>query len=98
MKPGDAIWIPCDVKPGPFSNERMVRVESEAGEWLGFVNIEWLKAPAPEEGRSEIKALVVRVTDNDVIARLPGIQAHPEDRMAYRTSKQSVTGSGHIQA
>jgi len=39
LRPGARIWIPCEVKPGPFSDERMVRVQSQAGEWLGFVGL-----------------------------------------------------------
>ena len=36
LRSGMRIWLPCEVKPGPFSDERMVRVESESGSWLAF--------------------------------------------------------------
>jgi len=39
------------VKPGPFSDERMVHVQSEAGEWLGFVDVSWLEDQKLEEGQ-----------------------------------------------
>ena len=35
LRSGMRIWLPCEVKPGPFSDERMVRVES-MGSWLAF--------------------------------------------------------------
>ena len=36
---GAYTWLPCEVKPGPFSDERLVRVASELGDWVGFVPV-----------------------------------------------------------
>ena len=31
---GGKVWIPCEVKPGPFSNERLARIQLAAGPWV----------------------------------------------------------------
>jgi len=62
MKPfiGSYVWIPCEVKTGAFSDERMVLLDSDCDEWLGFAPISSLKEVV-SEGESHIKALVVNV-------------------------------------
>jgi hypothetical protein len=42
-KAGQKIWIRCEVKPGPFPDEKLVRVQSGDNEWVGFVNVDFLK-------------------------------------------------------
>lgn len=76
FRAGAHIWIPCEVKPGPFSDERLVRVQSDRGEWLGFVNLRSLKDPIPE-GRTQILALVEEVHNGEFSARLPGEALRP---------------------
>ena len=59
LKPGALIWLPCEVKPGPFPNERLVKVASRAGEdWVGFVDVRYLKEPLDlvAEARAGLKA------------------------------------------
>jgi hypothetical protein len=68
---GEYLWIPCEVKPGPFSNERMVRVESEFDVWLGFVPVDSLKEPILE-GKTEIRAFIVDAKDGNFFIKLPG--------------------------
>ena len=68
---GRYVWLPCEVKPGPFSNERMVRVTSEFGDWVGFVSVSSLKDPV-REGETLIRALVVEVQGDRFSARMPG--------------------------
>ncbi|HSK80825.1 MAG TPA: hypothetical protein VLQ45_30515 [Thermoanaerobaculia bacterium] len=53
LEAGAQIWVPCEVKPGPFSDERLVRVRDSGREWLGFVQANRLREP--------IGALVVSV-------------------------------------
>ena len=36
LYPGARMWLPCEVKPGPFSDERMVLVVADGSEWFGF--------------------------------------------------------------
>ena len=40
---GARIWLPCEVKPGPFSDEKLIKVPSAHGEVLGFVPTSYLK-------------------------------------------------------
>ncbi|MBI3449008.1 MAG: hypothetical protein HY049_08855 [Acidobacteria bacterium] len=71
LKPGNPVWIPCEVKPGPFSNERMVRVTASREPWVGFVDIRYLKEPIAD-GRTSILGVVVSVSRESLEARLPG--------------------------
>ena len=68
---GNYIWVPCEVMPGAFSDERMVRVESKIEDWVGFVPTVFLKDPILE-GKTSIKALIVEIKDDRFSARLPG--------------------------
>lgn len=71
LKVGAMVWIPCEVKPGPFSNERVVLVESERGPWIGFVDVSFLQNDI-ETGKTFIRARVVSVEANVFQATLPG--------------------------
>ena len=68
---GAYVWLPCEVKPGPFSDERMVRVASKFGDWVGFVSASSLKEPL-SEGKTLIRALVVDIQGDRFSAKLPG--------------------------
>jgi hypothetical protein len=68
---GGYIWVPCEVKPGPFSDERMARVHSELGDWVGFVPATSLKEPVLS-GATQISALVIDVKNGRYSARIPG--------------------------
>jgi len=72
LKIGTRIWIPCDVKPGPFSDERFVKVcVDEGSPWLGFVPEFHLRDPI-QEGRTLLPALVVSIKGDKFTARIPG--------------------------
>ena len=43
LSAGAEMWIPCEVAPGPFSDERAVLVRADGKEWSGFVNVKWLQ-------------------------------------------------------
>jgi hypothetical protein len=73
---GQHVWIPCEVKPGAFSDERMVRVNSPAvnsaiGSWIGFVPTARLREPI-ELGSTWVTAIVVNVLNDRFIAQLVG--------------------------
>ena len=73
LKSGDLVWIPCEVKPGPFSNERVVRVTKPDGSsWVGFVDVRELKDPNIERGETAIKARVLSLTHETFEVSLPG--------------------------
>jgi hypothetical protein len=72
LKIGTRVWVPCEVRPGPFSDERFVKIcVNEGNSWLGFVLADRLKEPILE-GLTFLPALVVSVTDDRFTARMPG--------------------------
>ena len=71
LKEGTTIWIPCEVKPGPFSNERLARVEHLDGTWVGFVDANYLRNKVAT-GSDLLQARVVSVKGDHFYARLPG--------------------------
>ena len=71
LSAGASVWLPCQVKLGPFSDERMVLVVADGSEWLGFVNIRWLKKQG-SESNAEVLARVVAVEGPTFHARIPG--------------------------
>lgn len=73
---GQYVWIPCEVKPGPFSDERLVRVNSPVVDsavtvWTGFVPAARLREPI-EAGSTGVTAIVVDVSDDRFLAQLVG--------------------------
>ena len=69
--PGARMCLPCEVKPGPFSDERMVLVVADGSEWLGFVNVRWLRRHGSED-TDEVLAKVIDVDGPNFHARIPG--------------------------
>lgn len=59
---GQYVWVPCEVKPGPFADERMVQCSSPTGQWLGFVSTAGLKDPLTT-GPTSVKAVVLDLLD-----------------------------------
>lgn len=68
---GNQVWIPCEVKDGPFSDERIVRVQSTLGEALVFVRTAYLREPIIE-GETCVRALVTEVRGDKFMAQIPG--------------------------
>lgn len=68
---GSHLLLPCEVKPGPFSNERLVRVPNEGHDWIGFVPISALEDPITK-GSTQVKVIVVEVQGGKFRARVPG--------------------------
>lgn len=68
---GDTVWIPCEVKPGPFSNERLARVQFPTGQWHGFVDVGVLKEDV-EAGPTFVLAYVSAVHGDLVVAIVQG--------------------------
>lgn len=68
---GEYIWIPCEVKPGPFSNERLVLLQSKVDEWMGFVQSYSLKNDV-SEGENSVKGQVVDVNCEVLTAKIFG--------------------------
>ena len=68
---GARMWLPCEVKPGPFPDERMVLVKADGSEWFGFVNVRWLKNSI-EDGANDVLARVVNIEGPIFSALIPG--------------------------
>jgi hypothetical protein len=83
LRPGMRIWIPCEVKPGAFPDERLVRVSHERGKWLGFVNVASLRDPIPV-GETFVMAIVEEVEPDRFSARMPGEAVTPGSVLASR--------------
>ena len=60
---GQHVWVPCEVKPGPFPDERMVRVDSPVDHWIGFVPAARLREPV-QAGPTGVTVLVVDIVDD----------------------------------
>jgi hypothetical protein len=91
LEVGKQVWIPCEVKPGPFSDEPMVRVQTEIASWLGFVSIFALKEPIAQ-GKTFITAFVTNVTGDSFTIRLPG-HALTSASLQGRISKVEAFGT-----
>ena len=72
---GGQVWLPCEVKPGPFSDERLVRVAGPR-EWVGFVPVSALREPVLE-GSTFVTAVVFDVQNGKFRARVPGHAVTP---------------------
>ena len=85
--------MPCEVRPGPFPTERLVRVESEEGAWVGFVDVKHLKDRDTIEGETMILGTVSKVdeTTGRFEATLPG-HSLGETRTFEGETKKVATG------
>lgn len=70
MRSGDEIGIPCEVKPGPFEEERLVSFETLDGTITGFVSANDLKQI--DRGRWLIHAVVIKIEGDVVTVRVRG--------------------------
>lgn len=91
---GGLIWIPCEVKPGAFSNERLVRIASDSDEWLGFVPVESLHDDVVE-GTTFIRGTISAVYDERFEVLLPGDAVTPN---VFAGSISRVTSLGSVEA
>jgi len=71
LKLGDSVWIPCDVTPGVFPDERNVSIAVAAGVWSGWVDVGQLRE-AVSDGPTAIRATIVGGAHGKLFARLPG--------------------------
>ncbi len=81
LKPGMMVWIPCEVKAGPFSNERSVLVKILESPWVGFVDVRFLQNPIPA-GETMIRGQIAAIQGSSIMVSLPG---HPVDSSHVRS-------------
>jgi len=89
LKVGDRIWLECEVKPGPFSNERLARIQLPSEPWIGFVDVHALKEPI-EHGKTLVMAQIVEVGDDYVKALVQGHSFSTRQVQASRTEVHPV--------
>lgn len=94
MNAGRKVWIRCDVKPGPFSDERLVRVIAGAQPWVGFVPVGYLRENI-ESGSTWVQISVSEVRGGDILAYVPG---HPLGSTALRINESNVSQLDAVQA
>jgi hypothetical protein len=68
LRVGAYIWIPCEVKPGAFSDERLTRIRGGSTEWLGFVPTASLRDHV-ERGPTAVRAVVLDVRGPTYVAQ-----------------------------
>ncbi len=94
IRVGQRVWLNCEVRPGPFSDERLIKVPTaEEGEWVGFVPISSLKDPLLE-GNTQIIAIVTEVEEDIFFAKLPG---QPISGMPFKGSRALAGDYGSFQ-
>ncbi len=94
LAPGSRIWIPCEVKPGPFPDERMVLVASDGAEWFGYVNVRHLR-DGVQEGRDAVMATIVEVRGDTFTARIRG---HTPASSLFQGLTERVVSGGSLEA
>jgi hypothetical protein len=62
--------VPCTIQLGPFSDERLISVETEDGPILGFVQQNNLRTADGEQGF--VKGVVVEASSDSITVRLFG--------------------------
>ncbi len=72
LKIGELVWLRCEVKPGPFPNERLVRITLPSGQWVGFVDTGALKDQTIETGQTCVRARIAEIKDDKVLALVQG--------------------------
>jgi hypothetical protein len=74
---GVPIWLKCEVRPGPFPDERLVRVKANGSDWVGFVPAMHLDNPV-EEGQTKVRARVVGLESGSFTAKVLGHSISPQ--------------------
>jgi len=89
FRPGEVVGLPCEVRGGPFPNERRVYIKNDLSEWFGFVNTSELRYKKTE-GKDEVRGVVVTVKPDHVVVGVRGqspasgaIQAKPSQITEY---------------
>lgn len=71
LRPWRQVWLPCEVKPGAFSSERLVRVVLHGQELVNFVDERQLRDPVLR-GQTFVRANLDSVLNDVGVLFLPG--------------------------
>jgi hypothetical protein len=82
------IWLACEVRGGPFPDERIIHVRgSQGGDWHGFVNVRQLKTGV-NSGQDRVQGLVLAVEKNHLVVGIEG--QTPTTSQTLQTDPSSV--------
>ncbi|HEY2106092.1 MAG TPA: hypothetical protein VGH29_09935 [Candidatus Binataceae bacterium] len=87
LKVGDELWVPAEIRLGPFAHERRVYLKIGDNEWLGFAN--------ESEVRDEklLRVRVLGVKGDSVVLGIRGISPHSR---SFRTERATLIEHGAI--
>lgn len=68
-KKGDIIGIPCDVAPGPFSDEKLISFDTRDGLVSGFVGVDELRE---DSGTWFVRGVIVSTESDTATVRVRG--------------------------
>lgn len=71
IKKGMVVWLPCEVRRGPFPDERKVYVGSAHGDWFGFVNTSELEKKVPQ-GKDRVRGIILAVDPRHIMVGING--------------------------
>jgi len=92
---GGRIWVPCEVKPGPFPDERLVRIApSGAEEWVGFVPADALQDDI-FEGSTCVVGTIIEIHDESISVHFPG---HAVSRSTFESPISRIKPFGSVEA
>ena len=94
IRKGMMVWIPCDVRSGPFPNERRIYIKLEQNEWFGFVDESQLRERV-REGSDHVQARVVAIHNEKVVL---GIRGQSPASRPIETSPSVIRGFGPVAA
>jgi hypothetical protein len=81
-KPGETIWLNCEISPGPL-NENLVRVQLGNERWFGFV-----KKSELSNDKKQVRAIVLEVKRGLVTIGIPGHS--PTSNNAITTRSETI--------
>ena len=94
LRVGGHVWVPCEVKPGAFSDERLTRIHGGTTEWVGFVPTASLR-DVVEKGATAVRAVVLDVCGETYVAQPLG---HSLGSSAFRADIRAVAPIGPVAA
>ena len=68
---GQNIWLLCEVRKGPFPDERLIHVQGTRSEWVGFVNANQLKEKVVN-GQGYVRGVVLATGSQHIVVGIEG--------------------------
>jgi len=87
LKVGDELWIPAEIRLGPFADERRVYLKIDDNEWLGFVN------EAEIRDNKLLRVTVLATKGDSVVLGIRGISPHGRP---FKTQRETLIEHGAI--